>query len=96
MSPDVSSCKFLAPEIALSFDFWIQRRNFRSILVDGLNRETGPDLDQDEVTARVFKVSSLANGEVSLVFHVDGKDADMALGYLRLRGVAVKLALTIV
>ena len=48
------------------------------------------------MTARVFKVSSLANGEVSLVFHVDGKDADMALGYLRLRGVAVKLSLTLV
>lgn len=43
----------------------------------------------------MFKVSSLANGEVSVVFHVNPEDADMALGFLHLRGTTVELALTI-
>lgn len=50
-------------------------------------------MNQDGVKGRVFKVSSLANGQVSLVFHVNPEDADMALGYLHLRGVTVKLSL---
>ena len=45
---------------------------------------------------RLYKVSSLANGEVSIVFHVEASDADMALSFLHLRGVAVKLSLEIV
>jgi hypothetical protein len=43
----------------------------------------------------VFKVSSLASGEVSLVFHVNPEYADTALGYLHLRGTTVELSLTI-
>jgi hypothetical protein len=33
----------------------------------------------------VFKVSSLASGEVSVVFHVPSSDADVALGLHHLR-----------
>jgi hypothetical protein len=43
----------------------------------------------------VFKVSSLANGQVSLVFHVNPEHADTALGYLKLRGTTVQLSLAI-
>ena len=55
----------------------------------------GPDMAQDSVKGRVFKVSSLATGEVSIVFHVNAEDADMALGFMHLRGVAVKMSLEI-
>jgi len=41
--------------------------------------------------ARVFKVSSLANGEVSLVFHVEEEDADVALGLRRTRGMTLNV-----
>lgn len=44
---------------------------------------------------QLFKVSSLANGQVSLVFHVVHSDADSALRLMHLRGVTVELALTI-
>jgi hypothetical protein len=47
------------------------------------------------VRCRLFKVSSLANGEVSVVFHVDTADADFALGLHRLRGQPVKLEMTL-
>jgi hypothetical protein len=40
-------------------------------------------------------VASLANGEVSLIFHVDPEDADTALGFLHLRGRTVSLSLGI-
>ena len=65
------------------------------MIVAALTREPGPDMEQDAVLGRVFKVSSLANGEVSLVFHVDALDADMALGYIHLRGKTVRLSLTL-
>jgi hypothetical protein len=60
-----------------------------------LARPAGPDLNQDAITGRVYKVGSLANGEVSIVFHVESTDADMALGLLHLRGTTVKLSLEI-
>jgi hypothetical protein len=54
----------------------------------------GDDLSQDHVTGRVYKVSSIQGGGVSLVFHVDPDDADMALGYMHLRGQTVELRLS--
>lgn len=38
-------------------------------------------------------MGSLASGEVSIVFHVEAGDADMALSLIHLRGVPVKLSL---
>lgn len=43
---------------------------------------------------QVYKVSSLANGEVSVVFHVRGEDAEAALKFLALRGRTLKLELS--
>lgn len=55
----------------------------------------GADMEQDHVTGRVYKVSSIAGGGVSIVFHVDADDADMALGFIHLRGQTVQLSLRI-
>jgi hypothetical protein len=44
-----------------------------------------------ELNARLFKVSSLASGEVSLVFHVDTADANAALALHHRRGKSVKV-----
>jgi hypothetical protein len=42
--------------------------------------------------ARFFKASSLANGEVSLVFHVLEEDVDKAYALQRLRNQTLMLA----
>jgi hypothetical protein len=52
-------------------------------------------MNQDSVKGRLYKVSSLANGEVSIVFHAEASDAEMAWSLLQLRGVSVKLSLEI-
>jgi hypothetical protein len=44
------------------------------------------------VRCRLYKVSSLANGQVSLVFHVEESDAGAALAMHHLRGHPVRLA----
>ena len=68
---------------------------FRSLLVDGLNTPRVLDVDNASVTGRLFKISSIAGGGVSIVFHVNPEDADTALGFMHLRGQTIELGLTI-
>jgi hypothetical protein len=63
-------------------------------LTEGLSKERDPAVTQDAVRGQVYKVSSLASGGVSIVFHVDPADTNMAMGYLHLRGLTVKLTLS--
>jgi len=42
----------------------------------------------------LFKVSGLANGSVSVVFHVPSEAADMGLGLHHLRGEPVTIEVT--
>ena len=51
-------------------------------------------MTEESVSGRVFKVSSIAGGGVSIVFHVNPEDADRALGFMHLRGQTVELTLT--
>jgi hypothetical protein len=43
----------------------------------------------------VYRVQSLASGQVSLIFHVNAESADTALAFVHLRGKTVELSLTI-
>jgi hypothetical protein len=52
------------------------------------------DPDQSGIFARLFKISSLANGEVSVVFHVPPLHADMAMRLHTLRNAPVTLEIT--
>jgi hypothetical protein len=51
------------------------------------------DPEQSAIHATVFKVSGLANSEVSVVFHVPFEHADMALALHHLRGKPVTIEL---
>lgn len=52
----------------------------------------GPASDVGAFRARFFKASSLANGEVSLVFHVLEEDIDKAYSIGRLRNKVLMVA----
>jgi hypothetical protein len=68
---------------------------FRELLITALERPHGEgDPDQSKIPAHLFKVSGLANGAVSVVFHVPFEHADMALGLHHLRGQAISFEIT--
>jgi hypothetical protein len=64
-------------------------------LIEGLNKPTQPDHEPEAVRGQIYKVSSLANGQVSVIFHVDPADTDKGLGFMHLRGKTVNLSLTL-
>ena len=55
----------------------------------GLEAADDPAPAASPIPARIFKVNSLANGSVSVVFHFDNAQSAAALGLHHLRGKAI-------